>query len=123
MTSIFGIAYSAGVLVAISIPIFTSQLEKAREATDEANIRSLYAECSAAVLTGSSDDSKITVNKDASGEVTNATATYTMTQKVSGLSNGTSITIGGVTIASNDFKTGTATITVNATGAPSITIQ
>lgn len=112
-----------GVLVAISIPIFTSQLEKAREATDEANIRSLYAECSAAVLTGSSDDSNVTVNKDASGEVTNATATYTMTQKVSGLSSGTSITIGGVTIASNDFKTGTATITVNATGAPSIVIN
>ena len=28
-----------GVLVAISIPIFTSQLEKSREATDLANIR------------------------------------------------------------------------------------
>lgn len=33
-----------GVLVAISIPIFSSQLEKAREATDTANIRSQYAE-------------------------------------------------------------------------------
>ena len=32
------------VLVAISIPIFTAQLEKAREATDMANIRSAYAE-------------------------------------------------------------------------------
>ena len=41
-----------GVLVAISIPIFTSQLEKSREATDLANIRSAYAECSAALLTG-----------------------------------------------------------------------
>jgi type II secretory pathway pseudopilin PulG len=40
-----------GVLVAIFIPIFTSQLEKAREATDVTNIRSAYAECSAAVLT------------------------------------------------------------------------
>lgn len=40
-----------GVLVAISIPIFTLQLEKAREATDLANIRAAYAECSAAVLT------------------------------------------------------------------------
>ncbi|MGN8738493.1 type IV pilin protein [Bilifractor sp. HCP3S3_D3] len=112
-----------GVLVAISIPIFTAQLEKAREATDEANIRSLYAECSAAVLTGSSDDTKITVNKDASGEVTDATATYTMTQKVNGLSNGTSVTIGGVEIKSADFNTGTATITVKATGDASIKIQ
>ncbi len=32
------------VLVAIAIPVFTSQLEKAREATDIANIRSAYAE-------------------------------------------------------------------------------
>lgn len=40
-----------GVLVAISIPIFTAQLEKAREATDMANLRSAYAEQSAALLT------------------------------------------------------------------------
>ncbi len=32
------------VLVAISIPIFTSQLHKARVATDYANVRSYYAE-------------------------------------------------------------------------------
>lgn len=32
------------VLVAIAIPVFTSQLEKSREATDMANIRSAYAE-------------------------------------------------------------------------------
>lgn len=40
-----------GVLVAISIPIFTSQLEKAREATDLANIRAAYAEVVADGLT------------------------------------------------------------------------
>ena len=39
-----------GVLVAISIPIFTSQLEKSREATDLANIRAAYAEASVKVL-------------------------------------------------------------------------
>ena len=32
-----------GVLVAISIPIFTSQMKKAREATNWANIRAAYA--------------------------------------------------------------------------------
>ena len=31
------------VLVAVSIPIFTSRLEKAREATDVANLRAAYA--------------------------------------------------------------------------------
>ena len=33
-----------GVLVAISIPIFTSQLHKAEVATDWANLRGFYAE-------------------------------------------------------------------------------
>ena len=113
-----------GVLVAISIPIFTSQLEKAREATDEANIRSLYAECSTAVLTGASDDTKVTVTKDkATGDVSQASATYTMTQKTTGLSNGAAnVVIGEVTIASDDFKTGTATITVTAAGTATIKI-
>ena len=39
-----------GVLVAISIPIFTAQLEKARDATSVANLRSAYAEASALML-------------------------------------------------------------------------
>ena len=38
------------VLVAISIPIFTSQLEKSREATDAANARAAYAEAQVASL-------------------------------------------------------------------------
>lgn len=38
------------VLVAISIPIFTAQLEKSREATDVANLRAAYAEGTAEVL-------------------------------------------------------------------------
>ena len=38
-------------LVAISIPIFTAQLEKSREATDAANLRSAYAEATADLLT------------------------------------------------------------------------
>lgn len=37
-------------LVAIAIPIFTTQLEKSREATDAANIRSAYAAVQAAAL-------------------------------------------------------------------------
>ena len=38
------------VLVAISIPIFNSQLEKSREAVDAANIRAAYAEVMTAAL-------------------------------------------------------------------------
>ena len=39
------------VLVAVSIPVFTAQLEKARESTDASNIRSAYAELMTKVLT------------------------------------------------------------------------
>ena len=38
------------VLVAIAIPVFTTQLERSREATDLANIRSAYAEAVADYL-------------------------------------------------------------------------
>ena len=44
------------VLIAIAIPIFSSQLENSREATDVANLRNVYATASAVLLT--SDGSK-----------------------------------------------------------------
>ena len=44
------------VLVAIAIPIFITQLEKAREATDTANIRSKYAEVMTKILTDDKTD-------------------------------------------------------------------
>lgn len=40
------------VLVAIAIPIFTSQLEKSRESTDAANVRDMYAEIAVGLLDG-----------------------------------------------------------------------
>ena len=43
------------VLVAISIPIFSSQIEKSKEATDAANIRSKYAEMLTEVISGNYD--------------------------------------------------------------------
>ncbi len=46
------------VLVAIAIPIFSSQLEKAREATDAANIRNQYAEMMTNII--SNDDTSAT---------------------------------------------------------------
>jgi type IV pilus assembly protein PilA len=56
------------VLVAISIPVFTAQLEKAREATDAANLRAAYAEMMADALTN---------------ETTTGTKTVTQKQTVS----------------------------------------
>ena len=43
------------VLVAIAIPMLSSQLEKSREATDLANVRSAYAQVSAAAMLGDTD--------------------------------------------------------------------
>ena len=118
------------VLVAISIPIFNSQLEKSREATDEANIRSIYAQLSADVLT----DTAVTNNTNCptaasykvekDGDVFTGTATYTMTQQKDGTASESDITIGGVTISSDKFTTGTCTITIKNDGsAPTIVIS
>lgn len=49
------------VLIAVAIPVFASQLEKAREATDLANVRSAYAQVSTEALLGDSE-ATVTVN-------------------------------------------------------------
>lgn len=51
------------VLVAIAIPIFTSQLEKAREATDVANIRAAYAEATSKLLSDNATEATATTPK------------------------------------------------------------
>ena len=43
------------VLIAIAIPLFSSQLEKTREATDLTNVRSAYAQVSTEALLGNSE--------------------------------------------------------------------
>lgn len=68
-----------GVLVSISIPIFSSQLERAREATDAANIRAQYAEVlSEAITTGASVNAggaeKITLKQKQPGWQTSSIA-------------------------------------------------
>lgn len=112
-------------LVAISIPIFTSQLEKAREATDLANVRSAYAEISAAAL--SEDDaptntSNITFNRTGSENAYVYTATVKLTQKENGwkTANGNTA-VAGVTATGSPTAGGTATVTVTeATGVTTI---
>lgn len=70
-----------GVLVAVSVPIFNSQLEKSREATDLANVRSAYAQ----VMTEA-------INKDTAVPVQ-----VVLKQKQSGWQTKLPITLGGVT--------------------------
>ena len=110
-----------GVLAAISIPIFTSQLEKAREATDAANIRSAYAEISADAITGeeittAKTEGKITINaSSAANGVTTYTATVTLTQKQNGWQS-TEPQIGGLKATGEPTVGKTATVTVNSNG-------
>ena len=63
-----------GVLVAISIPIFTSQLEKSRDAVTLSNIRAAYAQAQTAELTESSDTTNgVTYTKTANGSTVEVT--------------------------------------------------
>ena len=50
------------VLVAIAIPVFTAQLEKSREATDIANVRSAYATLMTEYLTNTDTGRSMTVS-------------------------------------------------------------
>ena len=84
-----------GVLAAISVPVFTAQLEKSREAADIANVRAAYAELMVRVLDTDGNTDAITVG---------------LNQKLSGWQTKLPITIGGV--AFNGTNTG------NWTGTP-----
>jgi len=55
-----------GVLVAISIPVFTAQLKKARLATNQANARAAYAAALAEGLTGNDLDATPSYKYDVS---------------------------------------------------------
>ena len=59
------------VLVAIAIPVFTTQLERSREATDLANIRAAYAEVIADYLSNGAtkgvDSKGVTIKQQTSG--------------------------------------------------------
>lgn len=110
------------VLVAVAIPVFTSQLEKAREATDEANIRAAYAQCASSALTGVAEDGVTVTTTD--GVIT-ATKKVKMTQQKAGFAAGdtTTVNIGGVVLDNAKFGLGEATITVKSDGsAPTIVI-
>lgn len=113
------------VLVAISIPIFTTQLEKAREATDEANIRAAYAAVSTDVLTDpKKDDTENHVTYTAgTGEKDGTyTVNVTATQKKSNWQSNSdkdTVTIGGKDVKASlkgwtivgSVEDGTVTIT------------
>lgn len=119
-----------GVLVAVSIPIFTSQLEKSREATDAANIRDAYAIVMSASLTQDKQDELTKLNTDkitytvsgAEGSYVYS-ATVKLTQQQDEWQTGAQ-DIGGVALAADTAKkNGIATVTyTQSTGKATITI-
>ena len=83
------------VLVAIAIPVFSSQLEKSREATDIANIRSAYAEVVAAGLDKSdaSHSATVTMKQRVSSWQTNSGSGVIAGVKLSAISAGAGKTV------------------------------
>lgn len=108
-----------GVLVAISIPIFTSQLEKSRDAVTLANLRSAYAEAQASYLTetAANDNVTITSNKGVVTkiEVKNVQAKGTVAKGVSDCSD-LPFTATGLTNMDNTPGNYTVAFTYNANG-------
>ncbi len=92
------------VLVAIGIPIFTSQLEKSREAVDLSDVRSAYAEVMMASITG---DTTAYYTKDTNQTIYDLqNNVYTITveplkQKQDNWQTALPITIGGVSSTDN----------------------
>ena len=118
------------VLVAIAIPVFTSQLEKSREAADAANIRSAYAVVqSAALIQDNSTDFAKNNTADATFTVEGAEGSYIykatvkLKQQQDQWQSGAQ-DIGGVTLTADSAKAnGTATITyTQSSNSTTITI-
>lgn len=66
-----------GVLVAVSIPIFTAQLKKAKLATNQANARAAYAEVAANMLDQGETNAKATYSVGTAQLKSNVTAQST----------------------------------------------
>lgn len=93
------------VLVAVAIPVFTAQLEKSREATDLSNIRAAYAECSAALLSGTDDTTSGVKYNPADGtNRANATKTIQLGQTQKGWQTDNETKIAGITLKNLKFE-------------------
>ena len=92
------------VLVAISIPVFTSQLERAREATDLSNIRSAYAEILVLAVT---DDTTAAPKSSSGATLSYSAGVYTAVVKMNQKQNdweGDNATATVGTVAASSFK-------------------
>lgn len=98
------------VLVAVSIPIFNSQLQKARLATNQANARAAYAAAVAAYL---DDDTVVAITYETSTGKSTSVASYTgyTAATSTDISSWDTATFGDTTYDSWAVKIGTSGVT------------
>lgn len=105
------------VLVAIAIPVFRKQLEKGRESTDLANVRSAYSEVVTAYLgDGNSKTATVSAKQKIDGwqiDGSNASTTVGTDINISGASNTGAIKVPAKT-------SGTYTISITKDGKVSV---
>ena len=106
------------VLTAIAIPVFTTQLERSREATDLSNIRAAYAEAMTEFIADGTSNTSATVSKlqqqDATWHID-----HSLTTRVDGSES--TITLGNVTVGGG--ATVTVTIPASGTTKPGVTVS
>lgn len=105
------------VLIAIAIPTFASQLNKARVAVDEANIRAGYADVTLKILTSDTDIPNGTTYKLKADGTTDGTGGYATKGKPTG-----TVEISGVTVSGWTDAGQTVTYTVNNGKVDTITV-
>ena len=103
-------------MVAIAIPVFTKQLEKSREATDCANMRSTYADAMTKYLTSNSTEQTAGVTSDMSFTIKQNTAGWESTDldwSFMGKETGPNVTLG---------KTYKVKVTANGSNDPTVAL-
>ena len=109
-----------GVLVAVSIPIFTAQLRKARLATNQANARAAYAEVVANQLDKGYAGATGTYNVSTAGagmSVTLVSGSITATTPIQNWSVGTTLTgSGAVSGALGDIQVTAWKVSIDKNG-------
>ena len=99
------------VLTAIAIPVFTSQLEKSREAVDLSNVRAAYAEVMAAALT---TDGTAKYTADTTQTIKQSDGTYKVVVQLKQQQDGwqtdpANLEVGGVKASDSTHWTGSPT--------------
>lgn len=102
------------VLVAIAVPVFTTQLERSREATDMSNIRSAYAEAMSEYL--------------AQGASSSQTASGTIQQKTASWQTGNAVLMTRVNGSESSYTlpataSGNTSFTLTITDSGSVTVS